>query len=458
MTLWLTGCRCSKLHLLPGGSVFEFTEPCLESAFRLDTDLVKITGQALIRLRGREVLVFETRLVEPGQWCYMCGCQGRSRGSRSRMLTHCSNGTRPVKLLVRLRCFSCDDCQRYWSEQIPQTLAPPGSKLTVAAVNWALVSVVLDGMSINTAARNLGAAWNTVNTAVLQAGYEHLISDPNRFDGVSTIGVDEHCWKHTGWRSDRFVTVIIDLTPRKDKQPARLLDMIPGRSKKVLKTWLKARDTKFRLNVKTVAMDGFTGYKTAVREVLSSAVTVMDPFHVVQLVGDKITQSRQRLQQETTGHRGHKGDQLFQARRLLLTRNRLLEGKAAAKVDKILQDTRYAALTRIWGIYQAVIGAYENPNKKQGREKIAGIIDALNYEVTKGIPELGSLARTLRRRRDDILAYFTHPYSSNGPTEAINGRLEHLRGIALGFRNLENYITRSLLHTGGFKHHLQPIL
>jgi len=29
----------------------------------------------------------------------------------------------------------------------------------------------------------------------------------------------------------------------------------------------------------------------------------------------------------------------------------------------------------------------------------------------------------------------TVPATSNGPTEAINGRLEHLRGSALGFRN-----------------------
>jgi Transposase len=39
-----------------------------------------------------------------------------------------------------------------------------------------------------------------------------------------------------------------------------------------------------------------------------------------------------------------------------------------------------------------------------------------------------------------VLAYFDRPGTSNGPTEAINGRLEHLRGSALGFRNLTNYI------------------
>lgn len=58
----------------------------------------------------------------------------------------------------------------------------------------------------------------------------------------------------------------------------------------------------------------------------------------------------------------------------------------------------------------------------------------------------------------DILAYFDRPGTSNGPTEAINGRLEHLRGTALGFRNLTNYIARSLLETGGFKPRLHPQL
>ncbi|HLU55415.1 MAG TPA: ISL3 family transposase, partial [Pseudonocardia sp.] len=42
------------------------------------------------------------------------------------------------------------------------------------------------------------------------------------------------------------------------------------------------------------------------------------------------------------------------------------------------------------------------------------------------------------------------------PAEAINGRLEHLRGIALGFRNLTNYIARALLETGGFRSALHP--
>jgi hypothetical protein len=63
---------------------------------------------------------------------------------------------------------------------------------------------------------------------------------------------------------------------------------------------------------------------------------------------------------------------------------------------------------------------------------------------------------SLKKRAADVLAYFDRPGTSNGPTDAINGRLEHLRGSALGFRNLTNYIARSLLETAGFRPQLHP--
>jgi hypothetical protein len=72
---------------------------------------------------------------------------------------------------------------------------------------------------------------------------------------------------------------------------------------------------------------------------------------------------------------------------------------------------------------------------------------SLRMAVPAGLDELATLGRTLQRRRDDVLAYFTHR-ASNGPTEAINGRLQALRRTAPGFRNLINYRIRSLLHCG----------
>ena len=62
----------------------------------------------------------------------------------------------------------------------------------------------------------------------------------------------------------------------------------------------------------------------------------------------------------------------------------------------------------------------------------ADINTLTSTRVPRGLTELITPGRTLKRRAGDILAYFDHPHTSNGPTEAINGRLEHLRGTALG--------------------------
>lgn len=116
--------------------------------------------------------------------------------------------------------------------------------------------------------RQRRCCWDTANNAVLAEGKRLLINDPTRFEGVKVIGVDEHVWRHAR-RGDKYVTVIIDLTPVRDGAgPARLLDMVEGRSKAAFKTWLADRDDAFRDAVEVVAMDGFTGFKTAAAEPL----------------------------------------------------------------------------------------------------------------------------------------------------------------------------------------------
>ena len=101
-----------------------------------------------------------------------------------------------------------------------------------------------------------------------------------------------------------------------------------------------------------------------------------------------------------------------------------------------------------WGIYQRMIAAYRDPDRAKARQLMSALIASVSTGVPKALSEIITLDRNLKKRAADVLAYFDRPGTSNGPTEAINGRLEHLRGSALGFRNLTNYIARSLLETG----------
>jgi transposase len=344
-----------------------------------------------------------------------------------------------------------------WREDLGR-VAAPRSKLTRQAVLWAVKSVVVDRLTVARVASNLGVDWHTANKAVLDAGQELLIGDPHRFDGVEVIGVDEHAWRHTR-RGDKYVTVVVDLTPVRDgRGPARLLGMAAGRSKAVFKDWLQARDQAFRDKIRVVAMDGFTGFKTAAQEELPEAVEVMDPFHVVKLAGDALDRARQRVQQETCGHRGRKGDPLHGVRRTLKTGADLLTDKQKARIEPVLADDRHAVVDVTWGVYQQVIAAYRHPKPRRGRKLLEHLIASLASGVPGALTEIARLGRTLSRRAQDILAYFDHPRTSNGPTEAINGRIENLRGNALGFRNLANYITRALLDTGGFRPKIRPLL
>ena len=428
-----------------------FGAPDLTTFARLDELGLEVTGQLI----SDEETVLACRVVEADDWCRRCGCQGAPRDTVIRRLAHTPWGHRPTILQIRVRRYRCTGCGHVW-RQDTSAAAEPRAKLSRGGLAWALEGLVLDHLPVSRIAAGLGVDWTTANDAVLAEGRRLLIDDRHRFEGVEIIGVDEHVWRHTK-RGDRYVTVIIDLTPARDGSgPARLLDMIPGRSKKVFKAWLAGRDQAWRDRIQIVAMDGFTGFKTAAAEEVPDATEVMDPFHVVQLAGDALDRTRTRVQQDTCGHRGRKGDPLFGVRLTLHTGRDLLTDRQAARLEQVFAADAHAPVQVTWAVYQEIVAAYRAENRAEGREIMAHLIDAIATKAPKALPEVVTLGHTLKKRAADILAYFDHPGSSNGPSEAINGRLEHLRGIALGFRNEVHYRLRSLLETGGFRPRLHP--
>ncbi len=136
---------------------------------------------------------------------------------------------------------------------------------------------------------------------------------------------------------------------------------------------------------------------------------------------------------------------------MLHTGTKLLTDKQIDRLTALFADDRHIEVEATWGIYQRMIDAYRDPDRATGKKKMQQLVNTLTARVPAALVELRTLGRTLKKRAADVLAYFDRPGTSNGPTEAINGRLQHLRGSALGFRNLTNYIARSLLETEGFR-------
>ena len=442
----LTLAILKDLDVVDAISAAGFTCADLTLFCRLDELGLEVTGQRLEPDRA----VLACRVADPDRWCHRCGCEGVVRDTVTRTLAHGPFGWRPTTLLITVRRYRCTGCGHVWRQDTTKA-AESRAKLSRRGLRWALEGIVVQHLTVARVAAGLGVAWNTANDAVLAEGTRVLIDDPRRFDGVRVVGVDEHCWRHTR-RGDKFVTVIIDLTGVRDGTgPARLLDMVTGRSKQAFTTWLAARPQTWRDAIEVVAMDGFTGFKTATTEELPAAVAVMDPFHVVRLAGDALDRCRRRVQQQLHGHRGRKDDPLYRARRTLHTGTALLTDQQQARLDALFAGDDHVEVETTWAVYQHMITAYRAPDRVIGKQLMEKLITTLSDGVPKALTEIITLGRTLKQRAADVLAYFDRPGTSNGPTEAINGRLEHLRGSALGFRNLTNYIARCLLEAGGFR-------
>ena len=218
-----------------------------------------------------------------------------------------------------------------------RNMVGPRAVLTERARWWACQRVGRDGDSVARVARDLGVGWHTVMRAVRDHG-RPLVDDPARLDHVTALGVDEHVWQHAqARRRTQYATGVVDLTPGR---PARLLDIVPGRTGRVYADWIAEREQAWRDQIRVAALDPFRGYATALCTQIPDATRVLDAFHVVALAVSVVDEVRRRVQQDTLGHRGHKHDPLYRVRRLLrLGADRLTED-TRAKLEAALTGRR----------------------------------------------------------------------------------------------------------------------
>jgi len=187
--------------------------------------------------------------------------------------------------------------------------------------------------------------------------------------------------------------------------------------------------------------------KNAVDDQLQDATSVLDAFHIVKLAGDAPGEVRRRVQQDTLGHRGRKGDPLYQIRLLLhASRHKLTPRQQERLREALTADEAHISVEVAYLLTQQVREVFHQDTPAQGRRLAARLIESL---PTCPIPEIARLGRTLRKWKDAFLAYFDTSGASNGPTEAINGIIELGRRTARGYRNPTNYQLRMLLIAGG---------
>ena len=227
---------------------------------------------------GFEVL--STEMVD-GEWhvgietprdlvgCGECGAVALVKDRRTVTVRDLPAAGVPVAIRWRKRIYECRYAlcpNKTWTELHPAIASR--AVLTERARQWAFEQVGRHDRAVAPVAAGLGVAWNTIMSQVKLRG-KPLVEDPRRLDGVQAVGVDETAFlRACSTHPTLYATGIADLTPGR---PARLLDVVEGRSGTVLAGWLCARDEQFRVQIVTASLDPFRGYATALAAQLPKA-------------------------------------------------------------------------------------------------------------------------------------------------------------------------------------------
>lgn len=382
----------------------------------------------------------ETKRGRPG--CPSCGVVARLKERAVIELIDLPAFGRPARLVWKKRRWQCPDpgcAKKSWTEEDPR-IAHPRMTMSDRAGRWVTEQVGRHGRSVNEVATDLGCDWHTINDTVCSYGAP-LVDDPGRYGKVRALGMDEVLFVRRGaYRTKEFTTQLVDV------EHAQLLDIVPGRSGDGPKRWLEEKGETWRSGVHVGTLDLSGPYRAVFDQQLPHATQVADPFHVVKVANTKLDECRRRVQNETLGHRGRKDDPLYRCRRLLSKAHERLDEAGEEKLLGLLRagDPK-GEVTTTWHAKEAVRDIYTHSDADLASAWIDELVVDMSSQDKP--PEVRSLARTLTRWKDHIVAWHKEKLS-NGPTEAANNLIKRVKRAAFGFRSFKNYRIRSLLYAG----------
>ncbi len=382
----------------------------------------------------------ESHASRPG--CPECGVVAHLKDQRMVTLVDLPCFGRPTRLLWHKRRWRCPDrdCPNgSWTEEDAR-IGAARLAMTDRAGRWITEQVGRCARSVNEVAKELGCDWHTVNDAVLAYG-EALVDQPDRFDTVSALGLDEVLMVRLGpYHRQHFSTQIVDVSR------GQLLDVVPGRRSTEPMVWLAEQGRAFRDAITFGTLDLSGPYRRVFEVMAPGATLVADPFHVVRHANAKLDECRRRVQNETLGHRGRKSDPLYRCRRLLTRAKERLDEKGHERMTGLLRSgDPHGDVATCWQAKEAVRELYAHGDP----DLALAWVDQLGHDLHDAdYPiEARSLGRTLIRWKHEVAAWHL-AHVTNGPTEAVNNLIKRVKRAAFGFTSFRNYRIRSLLYAG----------
>ena len=332
---------------------------------------------------------------------------------RDRTLTGLPYGKCQVRFVVPVRKVICRDCKAVAYERVAFA-AYKNARITRLLAKKLLARAA--DVSMKSLAAEYRISWRAVRDAIedgLRKRYRR-----RDYSKVTNIGIDElYVFRHER-PSRKYITTV------RDQDSKAVLEVARGKGAAALKRF-ERRIAPFKANIKTVSMDMASSYNSWAEEFLPDATIIIDRFHVIKALNDRVDKARRRVMAMVDDKKGN--------RYVFLKNREMLTPKEEKKLERAIKIKECAALAEVHLFKERMRSIYANAKTLVDATPIfdGWIEDAKASDV----PELKSAAKTFERNRDGILAYWSSGGMNNAATEGFNRKTRGLLETAYGFHD-----------------------
>lgn len=350
--------------------------------------------------------------------CPDCGTASDCiHSERHRCVRHLDIWGKKTFLHFLSRRFKCENCGKVFNEQLP--FIEEHRRQT----NALELHVYESCLSSN---RKKVAKQISLNQSTVRDIFNRFAQtkvEYNRGLLTSVLGIDEISLKK---RHKQFALVISDIERK------CILAVLPDRKKETLIKWLSDLTDQQRKAVKYASIDMWSPYKEAVLKVLPHVKVVVDRFHVMKHLNERISQIRRKIQRSTLDDAIKTA---LKGSRWILVRNRAdLSSEETTKLNEILKLC--PELRTIYLLKEEYRLIFE---KIESREKAERFLSAWKQKAMSiGNTFLIRFVKTLTNWWQYILNYFFEKIT-NGFVEGLNGAIRNIIRRAFGYRNFRNF-------------------
>jgi transposase len=377
-------------------------------------------------VKGQRVDVWAEHAEDAGWECPKCakklGLYDHAEARTWRHLDSCQFQTYLHARIPRV------ECGEHGAVQVMVPWAEPRSRFTLLFERLAID--VLSQCDVSGATRILriswDEAWGLMKRAV-KRGRER-----KKAGIVRRIGVDEKA----AAKGHRYLTLVCDLDEgtvehvAEDRKMESLDRYYEGLSKKQLK------------GIEAVAMDMWEPYiqSTLAKVPDAAEKIVFDRFHVMGHIGKAVDMVRKQEHRELM----ESGDETLKGSKYLwlYSRENVPERRQEEFAALIRQELKVG---RAWAIKEALRRLWHYVYPASGLKFWK---QWYFWATHSRLEPIRKAAETIRRHIDNILTYYQHPVT-NAMSEGLNSKIQKIKSMACGFRNMENFKTAIYFRCGG---------